>query len=114
MILVGIVIIFGFCNIFRMIINLYEVFHLAVHGNVAKNWPKWCSILSNFSHLFLVLNSSVNIIIYGWKDNKFREVLIQLLHLNCFLKENTSPLENTRMTVVDRVEDLVTVQDSLL
>ena len=26
-----------------------------------------CSLMSDFSHLLLVLNSSVNIIIYGWK-----------------------------------------------
>jgi len=121
MILVGIVIVFGFCNIFRIIINLYEVFHLAVYGGVAKNWPKWCSILSNFSHLFLVLNSSVNIIIYGWKDNKFREVLLQQLHLNCCMKENTSlvmsnmSMIDTPMTMVNRVEDnTIVVHDSLL
>ena len=38
--------------------------------------------MSNFSHLFLVLNSSANIIIYGWKDIKFREVLLNSFHLN--------------------------------
>ena len=27
-----------------------------------------CSLMSDFSHLLLVLNSSVNIIIYGWKE----------------------------------------------
>ena len=56
MILVGIVVVFVFCNIFRIIINLYEVlnfkkyflhsvffkvFHLAIYGNIAKNWPEW-------------------------------------------------------------------------
>ena len=51
-----------------------------------------CSILSNLSHFLLVLNSSVNIIIYGWKDSKFREVLLQLLHLNYLMKENSSPV----------------------
>ena len=57
MILVGIVIVFSFCNIFRMIINLYEVsrnkksvgkqlnkntdpvFHLALSGDVSNKWP---------------------------------------------------------------------------
>ena len=43
--------------------------------------PHRCSVLSDFSHLFLVLNSSVNIIIYGWKDAKFRSVLFARLHL---------------------------------
>ena len=42
-------------------------------------------ILSTFSNLLLVLNSSVNIMIYGWKDKKFREILLKLLHLTAFL-----------------------------
>ena len=33
------------------------------------------SYMSVFSHFLLVLNSSTNIIIYSWKDKKFRTVL---------------------------------------
>lgn len=48
--------------------------------------------MSNFSHLFLVLNSSANIIIYGWKDVKFREVLLNSFHLNWLMStEEDSP-----------------------
>ena len=45
--------------------------------------------MSDFSHLLLVLNSSVNIIIYGWKDKKFRELLLKLFNLECFVKTNS-------------------------
>ena len=32
-----------------------------------------CEIASNFSNLFLVLSASCNILIYCWKDEKFRQ-----------------------------------------
>ena len=66
--------------------------------------------MSDFSHLFLVINSSVNIIIYGWKDKKFRELLLKLFKLECFVKTNTvsvvkiakeKELNMTQLTVVD-------------
>ena len=57
--------------------------------------------MSDFSHLFLVLNSSVNIIIYSWKDKKFRELLLKLFHLECLVQP-----ANTRVTTADRdIED---------
>ena len=40
MILVGIVIVFIVCNIFRMVMNVYEVFHLAIIGDILV-WPSW-------------------------------------------------------------------------
>ena len=66
--------------------------------------------MSDFSHLFLVINSSVNIIIYGWKDKKFRELLLKLFKLECFVKTNTvsvvkiakeKELNMTQLTIVD-------------
>ena len=33
-----------------------------------------CDLVTYLSHLLLVLNSSSNIAIYCWKDNKFRKV----------------------------------------
>jgi len=96
MILAGIVVVFAFCNVFRIVINLYEVFHLAFYGDIAQNWPKWCSLMSDFSHLLLVLNSSVNIIIYGWKDAKFRELLLKLLRFHCMTKNSTNLISNAK------------------
>ena len=40
-----------------------------------------CEVLSFISHCLLVTNSSVNIIIYCWKDAKFRVVLLSVLGL---------------------------------
>ena len=40
-ILAAIVVVFAFCNVFRMIINLYEVFHLVMFGDITKKWPAW-------------------------------------------------------------------------
>ena len=60
-------------------------------------------MMSDFSHLLLVLNSSVNIVIYGWKDAKFRELLLKLLNLSsCFKK--SSPLLGREMTEVSCIE----------
>ena len=56
-------------------------------------------MMSDFSHLLLVLNSSVNIVIYGWKDAKFRELLMKLLKLNSCFKKN-SPILSSEMTEV--------------
>ena len=41
------------------------------------DWPDWCSQLSHVSNILLVLNSSVNIVIYCWKDPSFRNLIIQ-------------------------------------
>ena len=76
-----------------------------------------CDILMRFSHLFLVLNSSVNIIIYGWKDNKFREILTKLFHLNCLLRQNNIVTMNTpskEEKEMARSEHSVAVVESLL
>merc|ERR1712142_807142 len=40
-----------------------------------------CDMLMQVSHLLLVLNSSINILIYSWKDRKFRAVLTSKLGL---------------------------------
>ena len=48
-------------------------------GSQMEEWPYWCEILSLISHLLLVLNSSTNILIYCWKDTKFRKELLETL-----------------------------------
>ena len=40
-----------------------------------------CEILSHISHFLLVFNSSINILIYCWKDAKFRALLLASLGL---------------------------------
>ena len=39
------------------------------------------TLMTGVSHLFLVLNSSTNILVYCWKDDKFRLVLFRMLRL---------------------------------
>ena len=133
LILVGIVIVFAFCNVFRIIINLYEVsqrpsiirvalwlfrcvtwscleisistghFGMALSATQVLNNSliflmsfSRCSIMSDFSHLFLVLNSSVNIIIYSWKDKKFRELLLKLFYLECLVNSEGPSVMSAR------------------
>ena len=38
-----------------------------------------CEVLTLISHLLLVLNSSTNILIYSWKDTKFRQSIKRVL-----------------------------------
>ena len=40
-----------------------------------------CELLMQVSHVLLVFNSSINILIYSWKDRKFRKVLLSKLGL---------------------------------
>ena len=65
--------------------------------------------MSDFSHLLLVLNSSVNIIIYGWKDKKFRELLLKLFNLECFVKTNS-----VSVVKMAREKDLTMTQLTIL
>ena len=50
---------------------------LVLHDMGDGEWPEWCSQLSHVSNILLVLNSSVNIVIYCWKDPSFRNLIIQ-------------------------------------
>merc|ERR1719215_290146 len=86
MILVLIVVVFVCCNSVRMVLNMYEVFQAIISdtGSHMEEWPYWCEILSLISHLLLVLNSSTNILIYCWKDTKFRKMLFETLGGNKF------------------------------
>ena len=50
-----------------------QVSLLLIYGSASLDyWPVWCEVLTFLSHLLLVFNSSVNILIYCWKDQKFR------------------------------------------
>ena len=51
-----IVFVFILCHSFKWIGNVYELTH--------DDWPDWIKITTNFSHLALVFNSSVNFYIY--------------------------------------------------
>lgn len=74
-ILITIVFIFFVCSVPRVVINTYEIFHLLLWQDLNANWPAWCDQVSAVSHLLLVINSSINILIYTAKDDKFRIIL---------------------------------------
>ena len=50
--------IFLFCHIWKLIPTFYEVFY------GSEDFPQWLNYISNISHAFIVLNSSVNFLIY--------------------------------------------------
>ena len=50
-------------------------------------------VLNMLSHFLLVLNSSVNFVIYCWKDDKFRAVMLQKLS---FLSRPDSQLSGVK------------------
>lgn len=77
--LILLVAVFGCCNMVRIITNFYEVCHIAIYGRRGGRWPVWCDLITFLSHLLLILNSSSNIVIYCWKDQKFRTTLLHIL-----------------------------------
>merc|ERR1719410_2505026 len=114
MLLITVVVVFIGCNMIRICINTYEVVHLAYFGDLSVEWPTWAAILSSVSHLFLVLNSSTNIIIYCWKDDKFRLVLFRMLRLYRPMGQSPSPCStpvqtNTRATLPEDVKSVMTM-----
>ena len=52
--------------------------------------------MSVFSHVLLVFNSSTNIIIYSWKDKKFRNLLKRKLNIFHWEAANTSYMETVQ------------------
>ena len=49
---------------------------MAMHGYL-KEWPEWIQTLVHINHFALVVNSSINILIYACKDEKFLNVLLE-------------------------------------
>ena len=43
-----------------------------------KDWAVWMDGVVSFSHLLSTVNSSLNFIIYCYKDEKFRHVLLRM------------------------------------
>ena len=51
-------------------------FQMAMYGEL-KHWPNWIETLVHINHFALVVNSSINILIYACKDEKFLNVLLE-------------------------------------
>ena len=86
-ILVSIVLIFVICHTYRLSLRLYELAH--PQNNTLDHF-RYCRkaglhhipvafyVLLNFHHLFLVINSSVNCIIYCCIGKEFRSHMLKL------------------------------------
>jgi len=77
--LLVIVVMYLLCNIPRLSLNTAEylirdkVHQLSEHG--CEQVPEWFFILIRISHLFLIINTSANFIIYFAVCKKFKSVL---------------------------------------
>lgn len=54
---------------------MYECIQITLHGKVTS-WPSWLENLIHFNHFALVINSSINILIYCWRDKKFLHIML--------------------------------------
>lgn len=70
----GVVLVLVVCHTPKTFINLYESYQMVQFGELQYE-PLWGRILIKCSHLLLTLSSAVNIVIYSFKDFKFRAVL---------------------------------------
>ncbi|XP_059084165.1 uncharacterized protein LOC131881343 [Tigriopus californicus] len=59
----SIVSLFVLCHIWRLIPTAYEAF-FSVNGTVLNQWPVWLLHIHHLSHTLIVLNSSVNFLLY--------------------------------------------------
>ena len=81
MVLLSIVIIFICCNTPRTIIDIWEFYHLEniVNCNESQSpfFPeKWIECLTHISHFTVILNSSINFLVYCVVGHNFRKQLL--------------------------------------
>ena len=82
-ILIGMVVVFASCHFLRFFLQCY--YHVAANDNrkcinngiVRKETPQWLWPLAAINHTCLVLNSSINFLLYCWLGSKFRSSLIK-------------------------------------
>ena len=104
--LLSIVMVFVCCHSTKLVLNVFEGVQIIRDQNVMY-WPQWAENLSYFNHLLLVINSSINILIYTAKDAKFRNTLISIFR--CKKKERTmadislNNIHNSEITKEDEI-----------
>ena len=47
--------------------------------DMESNWNEWLETVVSVSHLLSTVNSSINFVIYCYKDDKFREILLKMI-----------------------------------
>ena len=53
---------------------------LFLYGEL-RDWPDWIQTLVHINHFALVVNSSINIVIYCWRDEKFLDIMLITMRL---------------------------------
>jgi len=109
--LVSIVAVFLFCHSLKFFLVFYKELDVArtlrnmeceLQGGRAR-YPTWMFIVSPISHLLLVLNSSLNFLIYCFVGARFRIQFRRALGSCCTRRESAELLE-TRFTRADTME----------
>jgi len=72
--LMAIVVVFLCCHSTKIVVNFYEALQMIRYGELSEQ-PGWMEPLIKVNHLLLTINSAINIVIYSFKDFKFRSVL---------------------------------------
>ena len=101
-ILIGIVVLFSSCHFLRLFLQCYH--HIAANnyrqcvnnGIIQKEIPYWLWPLTAINHMCLVLNSSINFLLYCWLGSKFRYNLIKECKNLCSKKEHLSNVRRHR------------------
>lgn len=120
-ILVGIILVFVSCHVFRLGVQIYEIVS-PTHGlqdhyhrcyeMKRLHVPAVVLILGNINHLFLVANSSVNFLIYCCLARRFRLALMDLLSSCksnlCFLCTTKARRSNNGFNPVDEYSTRMT------
>ena len=84
-IFMGIVIVFLVCHFPRIFLSLHEM--LVIRNTMAcsrvgyHSFPLWALLFAQFSHILLVLNSSMNSVIYCMVSSKYREQALKYLDI---------------------------------
>ena len=80
-IFIGMVTVFLICHVPRLFLGLHEAWITNQTISCAKAgfspFPLWATIMNQFSHLVLVINSSVNCLIYSVMSSRFRKAALQ-------------------------------------
>ena len=108
-ILIGIVVLFSSCHFLRLFLQCYH--HIAANfyrqcvnnGIVQKQIPSWLWPLTAINHMCLVLNSSVNFLLYCWLGSKFRYNLMK--EFRALFSKKKPPLNTTRTCPVSIRKD---------
>ena len=58
------VVVFIICHSIRSVVNAFEFLQFYKYGEI-KEWPNWVDALVHVNHFALVVNSSINILIYS-------------------------------------------------